>query len=190
VFSEGSEWQAAPSGGRICESCGEEPATVHVLHFDGEGMSHAQVCQSCAEAEAGQVEGAALVLALPALFSALVAPKSSSKAVDHDHPFAPMCGVCGTTLGEFRESGLFGCAACYQVFHSYLEDGSEDEVDDALAHMGKTPSRVPGDQHVRREVVRLRRMLSELVESERFEEAAGVRDRLAELEGTVPTGTS
>jgi protein-arginine kinase activator protein McsA len=38
-----------------------------------------------------------------------------------------------------------------------------------------------------REVVRLRRMLSELVDRERFEEAAGVRDRLAEL-GAGPTG--
>ena len=34
---------------------------------------------------------------------------------------------------------------------------------------------------VRHEVIRLKRMLSELVETERFEEAAGVRDRLADL---------
>jgi protein-arginine kinase activator protein McsA len=33
-----------------------------------------------------------------------------------------------------------------------------------------------------REVLRLKRMLDELVETERFEEAAGVRDRLAELD--------
>jgi protein arginine kinase activator len=159
-----------------------------VLHFDGEGMSHAQLCQTCAEAEAGQVEGAALVLALPALLGAQLSPRSSAKMVDQDHVFAPVCGVCGTTLSRFRETGLFGCASCYQVFHSYLDDDSDEETATVPEHMGKTPSRIPSDQHVRREVVRLRRMLSELVESERFEEAAGVRDRLAELEGTVPSG--
>lgn len=188
MFSEGSDWQAAPSGGRLCESCGEEPATVHVLHFDGEGMSHAELCQACAEAEAGQTEGAALVLALPGLFGAVVPPKSAGSAVDRDHAFAPVCSVCGTTLNDFRESGLFGCAACYQVFYSYLEDEDEERGEATPEHLGKAPSRMPSDQYARREVVRLQRMLRELVESERFEEAASVRDRLAELEGSVSSG--
>ncbi len=186
MFSEGSDWQAAEGGGRVCESCGEEPATVHVLQFDGSGLAHSHLCQSCAEEEAGQVEGAALVLALPGLFGTMGSAMISAVASEREGVFAPICGVCGTTLNDFRESGLFGCAACYQVFRSYLD--KEEEESAAGEHLGKVPSRTPGGQHERREVVRLQRMLNELVESERFEEAASVRDRLAELERKVSAG--
>lgn len=189
MFSEGSDWQAAEGSGRTCESCGEEPATVHVLHLDSSGMVHTHLCQACAEEEAGQVEGAALVVALPALLGSVTSAMISAVASERERErlFAPICAVCGTTLNDFRENGLFGCAACYQVFHSYLAEG-EDEERKAGEHVGKVPSRTPGGQQSRREVVRLQRMLIELVESERFEEAASVRDKLAELEGRVSTG--
>src|SRR5665811_223894 len=186
VFSEGSDWQAAASGGRTCESCGEEPATIHVLHFDGSAVTHTHLCASCAEEEAGHVDGAALVVALPSMLGTVASAMISAVSSEREHGFAPICAVCGTTLNDFRENGLFGCAACYQVFQSYLDEELEDRT--AGEHLGKVPTRTPGGQHQRREVVRLQRMLSELVESERFEEAASVRDRLAELEGQVSAG--
>ena len=77
---------------------------------------------------------------------------------------------------------MVGCAHCYQAFSGPLRESLE-ETAEGEAHEGKVPSRRLGDPKVglERELLRLRRMLDELVESERFEEAAGVRDRLAEL---------
>ncbi len=43
------------------------------------------------------------------------------------------------------------------------------------------PLRGPETDTLRHETMRLERMLRELVEHERYEEAAGVRDRLTEL---------
>ena len=50
-----------------------------------------------------------------------------------------------------------------------------------VEHLGKMPRRGPESDTLRHEIMRLQRMLRELVECERFEEAAGVRDRLTEL---------
>lgn len=187
MFSEGSDWQAGGSGEHMCESCGEESATVHVLRFDGGGISHTHLCQECAEGEAEHVEGAALVLALPAAFGSLLVPGGGFPSTEREKLFAPVCGICGTTLADLRESGLMGCAACYQVFRANLSD-EDAEGKEGVAHVGKVPSRLPGDERQRREILRLQRMLNELVESERFEEAASVRDRLVELESAMPAG--
>ncbi len=90
------------------------------------------------------------------------------------------CAVCGTTLTDVKESGLVGCSDCYKVFAEYLENllvaGAEP-----VEHLGKIPRRGPETDSLRHEILRLQRMLRELVECERFEEAAGVRDRLTEL---------
>lgn len=74
---------------------------------------------------------------------------------------------------------MLGCPACYEAFSRHIEaalGGSE-----ASGHVGKQPSHDQPDLEQRREVVRLEHMLKELVDDERYEEAAGVRDRIAEL---------
>jgi protein arginine kinase activator len=57
------------------------------------------------------------------------------------------------------------------------------------AHLGKVPQRGSERDVLRREVMRLERMLRELVDHERYEEAASVRDRLAELGRTIARGS-
>lgn len=74
---------------------------------------------------------------------------------------------------------MLGCPACYQAFGQHIEaalGGTE-----APGHLGKQPSREQPALEQRREVMRLEHMLKELVDDERYEEAAGVRDRIAEL---------
>jgi protein arginine kinase activator len=186
MFSEGSDWDITGGGSQVCESCGEQPATVHVARIEGGSVTHSHLCQSCAEELGEQSEGTAIMFAVPAalgrLFSNLV---EKSTDVQAEVPGGgPVCAVCGTTLGDLRETGLVGCAACYQVFAEHLQEtpslpGSPRQGD----HLGKVPN-CPAEGAVEQmEVLRLQRMLRELVEHERYEEAASVRDRLAELGG-------
>ena len=125
----------------------------------------------------------ALVLAVPSILRKVgkggeaeeaVAPTPQSESKEH------FCEVCGTTITDLKESGLVGCSNCYKVFADYLEsllaEGTEP-----VEHLGKIPRRGPETDNLRHEILRLQRMLRELVECERFEEAAGVRDRLTEL---------
>jgi protein arginine kinase activator len=168
--------------------CGEEPATIHLLRVVDGSVSHTHLCPTCAEEMADQTDGLALVLAVPSVLRNLTKPSGSQENVSALSPEENrFCAVCGTTLTDFRESGLVGCANCYQVFTEDLErmiaQGPEP-----VEHVGKMPQRGPETDTLRHEIMRLERMLRELVACERFEEAAGVRDKLAELGQRLEVG--
>jgi protein arginine kinase activator len=185
VFAEEPpDWSFELGNSVTCERCGEEPATVHLLRVVDGAVSHTHLCPGCAEGLTEETEGLALVLAVPSVLRNMV---RGAGAGDEDIESEPahqdrdcFCGVCGTTLSDLKESGLVGCAKCYEVFEDYLETllqkGSEP-----VEHLGKIPHRGPETDTLRHEILRLQRMLRELIATERFEEAAGVRDRLTEL---------
>lgn len=182
MFAEESpDWSIDPDGSDICEMCGEEAATIHLLRVENGAVTHSRLCQSCAETMAQQTEGMALVLAVPTV---LRGPEKASgqtkRGVAPGSGENRVCNECGTTLADLKETGLVGCASCYQVFSDYLEE-MVGAATGAVEHLGKVPRRGAETDVLRHEILRLQRMLRELVECERFEEAASVRDRLAEL---------
>jgi len=183
VFADDSpEWNIDLGGSVACEMCGEEPATVHLLRVVDGAITHTHLCPGCAETMAGETEGLALVFAVPSVLRQMGKnpgddPNASQSSLDHDLRF---CAVCGTTLSDLKESGLVGCAKCYEAFAEYLEAALAGGAE-PVEHLGKMPQRGSEDDSLRHEIMRLERMLRELVACERFEEAAGVRDRLAEL---------
>ena len=141
---------------------------------------------------AEETEGLALVLAVPSVFRRLTQEHRGERpGARCPHPAEEdrFCGVCGTTLTDLKESGMVGCPNCYQVFAEYLQTALEGDTK-PVEHLGKMPRRGPETDTLRHEIMRLERMLRELVECERFEEAAGVRDRLTELGQRLEEGPS
>jgi protein arginine kinase activator len=142
---------------------------------------------------AGHTEGMALILAVPSVLSHSGQSKEKNEASPPrlNKADTQVCTVCGTTLADVKESGLVGCSVCYQVFADYLRALVPGEAE-LPAHLGKIPRNGSESDKLRREVMRLQRMLRELVDCERFEEAASVRDKLAELQaaGSGAAGTS
>ena len=179
---ESPDWKFDFGGSVTCEMCGEEPATIHLLRVVDGAVSHTHLCAACAESVADEADGLALVLAVPSVLRHLGKEQGEeepapSLRLEGEERF---CAVCGTTLTDLKESGLVGCAKCYQVFGEYLETLLQ-EGGEPTEHLGKIPHRGPETDTLRHEILRLQRMLRELVACERFEEAAGVRDRLVEL---------
>jgi protein arginine kinase activator len=186
VFAEEPpDWSFEVGSPVTCERCGEEPASVHLLRVVDGAVSHTHLCPECAEGIAEETEGLALVLAVP---SALRNLGKSAATTDEDAVAAPpagdihdkFCGSCGTTSSDIKESGLVGCAKCYEIFTEELEAALQ-KGPESVEHLGKIPHRGPETDTLRHEMLRLQRMLRELIATERFEEAAGVRDRLTEL---------
>lgn len=183
MFAEESpDWNLDLSGSVDCELCGEEPATMHLLRVVDGKVNHTHLCPRCAEGVAEQTEGLALVLAVPSVLRRLGKDAPGPETVDEPSAVRQerFCGVCGTTLSDLKESGMLGCAECYQVFAEHLRATVKPQAG-TVEHLGKIPLRGPESDSLRHEMMRLERMLRELVEHERYEEAAGVRDRLAEL---------
>ncbi|MGI5939447.1 MAG: UvrB/UvrC motif-containing protein [Thermoleophilia bacterium] len=168
-------------GFSACTICGEEGAVIHLLKVQRGAVTHILLCRSCAETLGDQTEGIAFIVAAPSAFHhmAKTAKHVQAPGVDAGQEENCVCAVCGTTSADLRETGLLGCPVCYQVFAKQLETmlrGGDPEE-----YMGKVPHGDTEERTLSYEVARLKRMLRELVETERFEEAAGVRDRLAQL---------
>ena len=81
------------------------------------------------------------------------------------------CRVCGTTLADFRRTGLLGCADCYTAFREELLPTLRF-VQGRLRHEGKSPS-ADAEKHYD-EVLDLVREQEDL--KERIKEAEHVRD--------------
>lgn len=185
------DWNLNLDGSDVCELCGEEGAIIHLLRVEQGVVTHTRLCHKCAETVAGQTEGMALVLAVPAAIRRLGRAATDS-GTHRGRPLKDdnrICGVCGTTSADLAESGMVGCSVCYEVFAERLAQLLDGEQD-SIGHLGKVPRRGSEYDSLRHEIIRLKRMLSELVDTERFEEAASVRDRLAELSRGVAKGMS
>jgi protein arginine kinase activator len=182
LFADNSDWEFSTLASRLCESCETEPATVHVVKIDGGEIRHSHLCPNCAEEAAEEPQAAAVIFAVPADVAGLVG-RLAEKGLEEQRERADdglACGVCGTTSHDLEETGLVGCPACYDT-HAAIIDLLLDKGLGPRLHQGKVPRQVPASLLLRREIRRLERMLQELIEDERFEEAASVRDRLLEL---------
>ena len=92
------------------------------------------------------------------------------------------CPRCGATFQDFRETGRLGCPDCYRTFEAPLRDllrrlhGSTHHLGERYARAA-SPQRGAGEQ-----AAELREQLRLAVETENFELAAELRDRLRVLE--------
>ena len=84
------------------------------------------------------------------------------------------------TYAQFRRGGRLGCARDYAVFRKALVPFLE-RIHGATCHRGKVPQKVPADSARAAELLRLRRELNTAIASERYEEAAQIRDQIRAL---------
>ncbi len=91
------------------------------------------------------------------------------------------CPICGIKFVEFRNSGRLGCPHDYQEFREELLPLLEN-IHGETRHAGKTSRRLPQTKQVQGELMQLRKQLHQAVTREAYEEAAGLRDRIRQLE--------
>ena len=121
---------------------------------------------------------------------------------DDDDPFeiprdiAPSattrCSGCGTTWDKIRHDGRAGCAACYVEFREQLT-GVMARVQRGESHTGKTPRAIESRhhrlQHLRKrrdnQLTVLQTRLQKAVSSEKYEEAARLRDKIKIVASTI-----
>lgn len=102
----------------------------------------------------------------------------------------PRCSHCGTSWKSIHEDGLVGCPHCYTVFAAPLEKVME-QLHHSTAHNGKTPrfrekqQRLKEHQEKREQHRRemLQRRLEAAIQAENYEEAAQIRDKIAQVVG-------
>lgn len=165
----------------LCENCQETQATVHQIQVVDDQITHVALCESCAEEGVFGHTGEGP--SLPDVLSELPDSGSAGETV---------CPGCGLRYEEFAASGSLGCGRCFDAFEKRLEPlihrvhGADRHVDgeeDTGTGLG-TVSR-------QQKLDILEQRLEESVQREDYEEAARLRDRIAELkEGNHPESSS
>jgi len=161
-----------------CHSCGEREGVVSLTQIVEGDVRTIALCAQCAS-EKG-IETAAGLGDTP--LGGFLAALGEGAAGTPGDPDGPVCSGCGASLRDFRETGRVGCAECYRSFEAPLREllrrlhGSTHHSGMRYASSGEpVPEPAANTQE-------LRDQLRRAIESEQFELAAELRDRLREHE--------
>jgi protein arginine kinase activator len=164
-----------------CEQCHEREAVIHLTQIVNEQVTTLHLCERCAADKGVESPGSQPKTPLGTFLAAM------GQELPNQVP-APRtgdtCTRCGGSLQDFRESGRLGCPDCYRSFEVPLRDllrrlhGSTQHMGERYADKEKA---LPAAQ-ARPQAAELREQLRLAVETENFELAAELRDRLRVLE--------
>ena len=162
-----------------CERCGERPAAIHLTQIKDNEVSAVHLCETCAEEQGVQTGKGKLPLAgfLASVGSAAAAAALPEGMDDRE------CDYCHSTLRDFRDTGRLGCPHCYDSFETHLRELMR-RIHGSSKHVGEvylSPNATPSDS-ADLQIVQLKDQLRRSVDSENFELAAELRDRIRALE--------
>ena len=104
-------------------------------------------------------------------------------SVSHTQMQSKKCNLCGLSFEEIRKLGKVGCPKCYSTFSEELS-GIIREIHGSAKHCGNIPESIanmPEIQNSDEEI--LREQLNNAINSENYEEAAILRDKIKALKG-------
>ncbi len=136
-----------------CTNCGKNAAKQYVKKTDGKEKI-LLLCPACYESlyPAGGEDD---------MFTSFLGGGARKKS----------CPACGTTFGEFKRTGILGCASCYQAFEDELLPTIR-YIQGKTQHAGKSP-----DAGAEEKYDRIRALVGEREEvKEMLERAMRARD--------------
>lgn len=171
-----------------CQECEKRPAAVHFKQIINGEKKEIRLCEVCAQEKGyvqNQNQGSSLHDLLTGLFN-FDTPAVDASVQDSKQVKELQCPTCALTFSAFKEMGKFGCASCYETFAERLEPILRRVHAGNTTHAGKIPKRAGGSIQKRRQIKEYRIQLKKLIEEEKFEDAAVLRDKIKELESEEP----
>jgi protein arginine kinase activator len=162
-----------------CEQCREREAVIHLTQIVNEQVTTLHLCERCAAEKGVESPGSQPKTPLGSFLAAMgqELPDQTPALKSTEN-----CPRCGGSLQDFRESGRLGCSDCYRTFEAPLRDLLR-RLHGSTHHMGERyadrQTAAPKERH---QAAELREQLRLAVETENFELAAELRDRLRVLE--------
>lgn len=156
-----------------CEICKKKRAEVTIRQVVDQEERELFVCQDCAHRSAGEWVTSLVEMLLGATIDLRIPEREEG-----------VCAGCGMSRAEFRKRTRVGCSRCYETFARELAPMLR-EMHSGDQHVGK----VPAQERRGRERARLEGALKEAVRTQRYEDAALLRDRIRNLEAAAkPAG--
>jgi protein arginine kinase activator len=163
-----------------CQFC-PNLATVHLTRLVKKQKVEVHLCEACAEKHQTPAADFSLSSILESLIGQHVSPVAEELS-------RLICPTCGIKYMEFRADGRLGCPADYEVFRRGLVPILQ-RIHRATRHAGKTPRCRPAapqdaEPGPLTELLGLRQDLRRAIEAEDYEQAADLRDRIRQKEGS------
>lgn len=163
-----------------CQDCGKSDATITLKQIINNEKIELSLCRECAAKRGFHSPLDNIPFPLANFLAEMLdkdKPERDGKAVA-----APdlVCRRCGLSFEEFSRLGRFGCGQCYKEFRDRLQ-GLLRKIHGSSLHRGKLPPMLSEDATQIKEQERLEEELQRAIESEDFERAADLRDKLKTL---------
>jgi protein arginine kinase activator len=190
----------------LCEKCGKKQATFFYKQTKNGYTTEKNLCSECAKNEGLGIQGSFSGFdgfsddLFGGFLGSFLEPKPSYIAASE------ACPVCGLTPGELIHGGRVGCENCYSFFRKTIVP-TIVKIHGNVAHCGKVPAQKetaeenlqmtgkaeqkPAETEqkpVETELEKLKRLLSEAIEKQEYEDAAKYRDMIREIEKTQEGG--
>jgi protein arginine kinase activator len=158
-----------------CEVCGKREATVHLTEIINDKVTKLNLCENCAKDKGTEMEehfGLSDLLAGLADLGATTEPEVLETI---------KCPSCGFTYKDFKKSGRLGCGDCYEAFKKHLVPLLK-RIHGSDHHTGKIPLMVGKTIKDTRNLQDLKARMEKAIQTEDFEEAARLRDKIKSME--------
>ncbi len=162
-----------------CQICNKNDATIHLTEIADGMRSEMHICEQCAVEQDIAVKSH---IPINELLTNLLAVQPSDDELSGSLEQKLECPNCGLTLAQFRKKGLLGCPYDYEVFEKLLMPLIEKAHDGRTTHCGKLPSKTSQSTKKQMELLNLRQQLQAAVQSEDYEQAAKLRDKISQIE--------
>lgn len=163
-----------------CDFC-DKKATVFLTQLVEGQMKKVCLCDQCAK-ERGVTDPTGFSLA-DLLLGGVPAgsPAQAGKSQPVSAGGGRRCATCGFTLEDLRRVRRFGCSDCYATFAEEVAQMVRG-MHKGTSHIGKVPAGLMAMQVLHQRLEELRSRLDQAIASESYEEAAGIRDEIRNLE--------
>jgi len=154
----------------LCEMCKTQEATVHLTQVVDGSIKKLHLCEACSQKHGFDLQG-------PISITDILLGMGSQR---EDKPAATperSCPRCHMRRTDFKKTGRFGCAACYETFADDLP-ALLRAMHRTDRHIGKVPAREAARVNATLELTRLQDALEKAIGEENYEEAASIRDRI------------
>lgn len=160
----------------LCENCKKNQATTYFKQTVNGKTSEIFLCSECA-AKAGFSAPAPSSLGMGDFLLDLLGGRTVQAE-------KKICPVCGISEREVLDRGRVGCGHCYDEFSGRLAPFIK-KVHGNKIHVGKRPKNLSPKAAAKTDdtLEGLKKQLQNAIQTENFEEAAVLRDRIKKLDG-------
>lgn len=163
----------------LCQNCQKRNANVHITQIINNNKIEKYLCDQCAN-EKGKF-GFGSSINLSDFLSGFIVSSNNETKMDIE-PKGSTCEICGMNFEDFRKTGKMGCGSCYQSYGDKMKPILK-RLHGNSEHVGKAPAAVSKGLEFSREIEKLKELLGKAIQTEEYEKAAEIRDRIKEMEG-------